>query len=250
MQLKLVNLNVWLGGKLMPQILEFLSVEKPDILTLQEAYNETDESLPQHLRTVSVIKKHLGLNYDHFEPSFYEVLESRKIDRGNAIISRFPIIKKDGFFIFGEYGKVVDVKELFHSHPRNMQHSQIEANGIILNVYNLQGIYGPHGQDTPERIELGRKVAEEIKDEKNVILTGDFNMQPDIKAIEQITKHLDSVFGTKLKTTFNMKRKEDPGYATAAVDMVFVSKEVKILKKEIHEADVSDHLPLVVTIEI
>ncbi len=250
MTLKLVNLNVWLGGKLMPQILDFLSKEQPDILTLQEAYNESDQSLPDYFRTLQVICSELKLPYYHFEPSFYEELEGRKIDRGNAVISKFPITEKSGLFIFGGYGKIVDVREQFHAHPRNMQKSVIDVNGTLLNVYNLQGIYGEHGNDTPERIEMMKVVAEEIKDKENVILTGDFNMQPDTKAISQVTAYLDSVFGMELLSTFNMRRKENPGYKTSSVDMVFVSKNLKVLEKKMPDVDVSDHNPLVVQLEV
>jgi endonuclease/exonuclease/phosphatase family metal-dependent hydrolase len=47
-----------------------------------------------------------------------------------------------------------------------------------------------------------------------------------------------------------MKYKDDRGYATAAVDMIFVSSSTKILKKECPDVEVSDHLPLVVELEI
>lgn len=158
MTLKLINLNVWLGGKLMPQILELLSKEKPDILTTQEAYNESDPFLAPYFRTSEVLKQNLSLPYTSFEPSFYEELEGKKIDRGNLTFSKFPIREKDGLFIFGSYGKVLDVQRLFHAHPRNMQRSLIDIEGKLVNVYNLQGIYGTHGFDTPERIEMCRVV--------------------------------------------------------------------------------------------
>jgi endonuclease/exonuclease/phosphatase family metal-dependent hydrolase len=54
------------------------------------------------------------------------------------------------------------------------------------------------------------------------------------------------VFGEELKTTFNMKHKDNPGYATAAVDMMFISPDIKVSEKACPEVDVSDHLPLVV----
>ncbi len=59
-----------------------------------------------------------------------------------------------------------------------------------------------------------------------------------------------NVFKDELATTFNMKHKVDPGYATAAVDMFFASSDIKIVSKSCPDDDVSDHKPLVVTIEI
>ena len=47
-----------------------------------------------------------------------------------------------------------------------------------------------------------------------------------------------------------MRRKINPGYATAVVDMVFASSRLKILDHQCPDVDISDHLPLVVKIEI
>jgi endonuclease/exonuclease/phosphatase family metal-dependent hydrolase len=67
-----------------------------------------------------------------------------------------------------------------------------------------------------------------------------------MRAIEE---HLTSVFGNSLTTTFNMRRKENPGYATAAVDLMYISNDLRVTGKDCPDVDISDHLPLVVTLE-
>ncbi len=47
-----------------------------------------------------------------------------------------------------------------------------------------------------------------------------------------------------------MRRKKDPGYATSAVDVVYVSPEIKIISRDCPNVDISDHLPLVATLDI
>jgi endonuclease/exonuclease/phosphatase family metal-dependent hydrolase len=59
-----------------------------------------------------------------------------------------------------------------------------------------------------------------------------------------------SVFGNSLATTFNMSQKTNPGYATAAVDMLFISREIKVTSSECPQVNISDHLPLIATLEV
>jgi endonuclease/exonuclease/phosphatase family metal-dependent hydrolase len=47
-----------------------------------------------------------------------------------------------------------------------------------------------------------------------------------------------------------MHRKDNPGYATAAVDMLFVSPGIKIIDRQCPDVDISDHLPVVATLEV
>ena len=42
-----------------------------------------------------------------------------------------------------------------------------------------------------------------------------------------------------------MKRKTDPGYAAAVVDMIFISKNIEVISHDCPQVDISDHLPLV-----
>ena len=58
-----------------------------------------------------------------------------------------------------------------------------------------------------------------------------------------------SVFEHNLKTTFNRKQKTDPAFASAVVDMVFVSPDMAVKRAVCEMVDVSDHLPLLVELE-
>jgi endonuclease/exonuclease/phosphatase family metal-dependent hydrolase len=75
-------------------------------------------------------------------------------------------------------------------------------------------------------------------------------MTPDNPSWSKIASSHQSVFGSQLKTTFNMKRKKLPGYASAAVDVVLLSPEIAVRTAECLNLDISDHLPLVVEIEV
>jgi endonuclease/exonuclease/phosphatase family metal-dependent hydrolase len=91
-------------------------------------------------------------------------------------------------------------------------------------------------------------IVNQIQDKSNVILGGDFNLLSTTQTVQNIERHLTSVFKKELPTTFNVKHKnleKSPGYATSAVDMMFVSPDLKIVSKSCPDVDVSDHFPLV-----
>ena len=120
----------------------------------------------------------------------------------------------------------------------------------MLNIYNTQGIWGFHGNDNQRRLNMALTIVNKIKDQENVILAGDFNVYLNTKTIKNIELYLKNIFKNELKTTFNMARKENSSFATAVVDMIFVSNNIKIVGHYCPNVDISDHLPLVCTLEV
>ena len=100
------------------------------------------------------------------------------------------------------------------------------------------------------RRKMSDTIIKNIQGKDNVILAGDTNAKPTNKAMRAVEDHLTNVFGNDLTTTFNMRRKENPGYATAVVDLMYVSPNIRILDKVCPAVDISDHLPLIATFEI
>ena len=169
-----------------------------------------------------------------------------KVDRGNLILSRFPIVNKNDVFYDVPYGIYFDDgKQDFSIFPRTIQHAEIQAGNQAVNVFNTQGIWGLDGDDNTRRLRMSKIIRDQIKDKENVILAGDFNVRPDTKTIHNIEKVLKNVFKDELVTTFNMKRKTNPGYATAVVDMIFISHNTAVVSHSCPPVDISDHLPLV-----
>jgi endonuclease/exonuclease/phosphatase family metal-dependent hydrolase len=239
----------------MDNILAFLKQEDPDIISLQEVYNSHDESMPRNFRTLDVLNKELTLPYSGFSPAFKNTKKEKEAVQGNAVLSRFPISKTTEMFYDEPYKEYFDHEQNpkeFPFVPRNLQHCEIQLERLTLNVFNTQGIWGTDGHDNERRLQMGNIIYEEVTKTKNVILAGDFNLFPDTKAMEPIQQELHNVFKNELTTSFNMKRKTDPNtnYATSVVDMMFVSQNIKVLEHSCPEVDISDHLPLIATLEI
>jgi endonuclease/exonuclease/phosphatase family metal-dependent hydrolase len=252
MEIKVICLNLWQGGNLFDGILDFLTKEDADILMLQEVYNGTDPVLPKNYRSIDVINETLGYPFYDFAPAMLDIVPEGKVIAGNAVFSKFALHSHEPIFFNEPFRErnAHDPKE-FPTTPRNLQHVTASLPSRELNVYNFQGVWDMDGDNYSEqRKKMSDIIIDAVKDIPNVILAGDTNAKPTNKAMVAIEDHLKSVFGNDIKTSFNMRRKDNPGYATAFVDMMYVSKNITILSHDCLDIDISDHLPLVVTISL
>lgn len=253
MKIKFLTLNLFEGGLLFDNIVDFLQKQKADIMVFQEAHNSFNEKLANNLRSIQLLAGKFSSYYFRFAPMWVDNRAEGKIEFGNAVFSRFPIISENTVFFdipFDPNYKREDQKGDYTYIPRNMLHAEVKAEETNINIFNIHGIWGFDGRDTKRRLKMGQTIIDNIKDKKNVILAGDFNLSPDTKTVGNIEKHLVSIFGEELTSTFNMKHKSDPGYAKAAVDMIFVSKNIKVMEKACPQVDVSDHLPLICSLKV
>ncbi len=251
MQLKFVCLNLWFGGKLFDNILDFLKQEQPDIIALQEAFNGHDPSWARRYRSVDVLSQELGYPQSAFAAAFLDKRDGIAVESGNAILSRFPMIEEATTFYDIPY-RTIDIEPgpaATHL-PRNLQHAVIDAHGTSLNIFNTQGIWGEDGDDNDRRLAMGEAIAQKIADRPYVILAGDFNVQEGTKTTNLIERHARNIFKGERTSSFNMSHKTKPGYAEAIVDMMFISNDFKVLNHHMPLDDVSDHRPLVCELEI
>ena len=113
-----------------------------------------------------------------------------KVDRGNAILSRFPITKTNDIFYDRPYGVYSENRpQDFPILPRTVQKAEIQIDNKIVNVFNTQGIWGLDGDDNERRLKMSRTILDRIKGKRNVILAGDFNVKPNTKTINNIEKY-------------------------------------------------------------
>lgn len=253
MQFKVICLNLWLGGLLFDQIFEFLEQENPDVLLLQEVYDGKDAALERRFRSIEVLKDKIELPYEFFSPACTAVLEQGSVPAGNAIFSRFPISDPRTIFFDIPFGEVANYEAPggdYARTPRNLQHAMVTIGGSALNFFNTQGIWGKDSEDNERRLAMSEVIVENIKDKKNVILAGDFNVMPHTKTILNIEQHVKNLFRGKIETTFNLKQKSNPVLKTVVVDMLFASPDLKIVNSYCPNVDVSDHLPLVGIFEV
>jgi len=254
MGIKFLTVNIWFGGKLWESLIPFIHEVHPDILCIQEVYDGHDISLDKRYRTMEEFRHEFGgyLPHDTFGATTLDT--SVNVEWGNAVFSKFPIRSSKTIFFDLPYTKYdFEVDPDSRLSAEGMQEAEIDINGKRIFVYSWHGVWNNHGEDTPERKLMEKAIIENISNKKTVILAGDTNMNPTSGVIKNLQKELPivSVFGESFYTTFNLKQKDIPeNYAHSPVDMIFVSRDIKVLKKEMPQADVSDHMPLVIELEL
>lgn len=242
-----MTLNVWNGGKMMDEIITLLKKEQPDILTIQEAYNSHDPSLPRQLRTVDVLQDALDFGYTSFSPAFFDTLDTVQTDQGNAVLSQYPILATQTTFYDIPYKNTVSshVSNAYDL-PRNLQHVVIEVEDEEINIFNTHGIWGEDGEDTTRRLRMSDVICSQIKGKEKVILSGDFNVNHYTESIKKIEEQLTNIFKDELPNSFNLSIKgETSGYAKAVVDNIFVGSDIIPGDHYMPMESVSDHRPLV-----
>jgi len=237
---------------LFPAILDFLKQEDADIVLLQEAHDSQDPKTLDRQRSMEILKRHLNYPYQDFVQALILDEPEGKIPFGNAILSKLPIQQTSSrFLVEPTRAEYQDIAKDWPILPRVMQHARLDTLAGEVNVYNIHGVWDLQGDRySPERRRMGEIVIEETSGKPNVILAGDSNASQGNPFMADLDKQLKNVFGKELKSTFNMKRKDKPGYATAAVDIMFVSPSLKVVSKKCPDVDISDHLPLVAELDI
>lgn len=251
MEITCVSLNLWEGGKLLNEIIAFLKETHADILLLQEARLGFGDGVTDQSRTQDVLQNHLQLPFASFAPAFVTKDTNQTIMMGNLLLSKFKIKQTIEWFFdrsFQEFN--TQIRKDFDQLPAILQQSELQLPEITLTVCNIHGIWGENGDDTDRRLQMSQIICDAIRGKQNVILGGDFNVSPNTKTIANIEKQLANVFKNELTTTFNMKHKENQGYKTAVVDMLFVSPHIRVLDHVCPSVDISDHLPLIAKLSL
>lgn len=244
MQLKYLTLNVWLGGKVFAPLMEFIGQSNADIFSFQEVYDGAEASAEERFRTMQALRQVLPAHHHAFAPAMLDTAVTPATDLGNAIFSRWSITASDVTFFGPPYGKIPSNVENAPVAPRNMLHLTLDVAGTPVDIFNVHGIWREDGEDNAERLHMSQVIQKAVRGKSHAILSGDFNARQQTETMRGIGRVLTPVFGDELVTTFNMKYKKNPGFATAAVDMIFVGSGFRVLERTCHTEDVSDHRAL------
>lgn len=252
MKVKVLQLNIWYGR--IPgfeNLISFLKQEDADIMFFQEVHNGESAHIPVKFRLFSELSKLFPEHEGVFEAGFCDITPFGNIESGNATLIRGKITGKKNIFFDVPYKTFDNEEEAdFENTPQTLLEMSSEIDGKTINTFNIHGIWGFDGRDSERRFKMADKIIKSTQGKENVILAGDFNLNPDTEAVRNIENHLKNVFSNTLISTFNTKRKKTEWAKNKVVDMIFVSPSVKILEKRCSDVDVSDHLPLIAELEV
>lgn len=248
MAFTIVSLNLWHGGRHMSAIIDFLRTADPDIVMLQEVFASEDPTLPDRFRSLETLQAALPLPYADFARALVTDLPEGLVPQGNAILSKYPLQDVAVQHLVPETRDAYpDTPEYWPHEPRVLQTATValpEGNVFVANMHGVWDLNGENPSDA--RQQMVDDCLGAVHGKSHIILGGDTNAKDHNPAMQRLEETLIHAFGHSLASTFNMQRKDNPGYATAAVDHLYVSHDLQIVRTECPTVDISDHLPLVV----
>lgn len=237
--MKLITLNIW-GGRIKKPFTDFIkSNQDIDIFCFQELYHHAPPKFSEHYEAIcpeifSELQKWLPNHNSFFRAALDDVYG-------------VGIFIKKGINILEE-GEVQIYEKINYSgvggdHSRNMQWIKCSIQGNIYTIFNVHGLWNGKGKtDTTERIKQSeriRKFMDTVNTSK--ILCGDFNLRPDTKSVEILSKGMVDLVKTSgvTSTRTSLYTKEEK-----FADYIFVSPDIKVKNFQVLPHEVSDHSPL------
>lgn len=266
--MQIMSLNGW-GGKLHEVLLAYLQTATPDILCLQEVvhtpaseqdwltYRDGDHVLPQRANFFRDVAQALPAHTANFCPAAQGVLW----DGDRSVPSRWglatfvhkslPIIGQVQGFVHKEYSH-----NGYGDHPRSRSAHGVrvydETAGRAVSVTHMHGLRDLRGKmDTPERATQAQRLlalSDQVTEPGDIaVVCGDFNVEPESETLAILAQGgLTDLVTTRGFTTTRTSHYQKPG---RFADYMLVNETNAVKGFDvIHDPEVSDHCPLVLTL--
>lgn len=248
MILKILQWNIWYKEN--PEdITRTINQISPDIVCLQEVtvnYSQHQiKDIPKYLA------KQTGLNC-HFQEAQYWPVENGKAVQGNAILSKGAFASKSHIFVQNKKHENFDD---YSREGRILVVGEIEVGGKHLTVATTHLSYQHRFEETQAKLEEENRLLEAIaRFDQNFILTGDFNVSPKSNLIKKLSKNLINAGPEFDQNTWTTKPFSYNGFEETQLnwrlDYIFTTPDIKVNKAEIIQTEFSDHLPILIEIEV
>ncbi len=215
----------WYGEYNLKQIADFIREIKPDFVGIQEA--SCFWSRKTHYQDMEAFfKKRLEM----FSMFSATLCRTDNALFGNLVLSSFPIIKTWTSILPGSL------------EPRNFITIQVQAGGIRINFLTTHlGL-----ADVDRLLQIRKIIQFSLRLGKPLIITGDFNEQPNGPVVTNIKKNWVKLNST---TQLGTIRRKDQ-LIGPEVDMVFTTSDFILKNIEVCDNYLSDHLPVIADLEL
>ncbi len=256
--IKVISYNVRLFNKwgwssdkkVKNKILNFFKQESPDILCIQEYYNNRK----YRIGIFNTKKK-----YNHIE---YSVNKKRKGNSGIATFSTYPIVgkgkinitKKTNICIFTDIKINKDTIRVYNVHLASIHlgysdYKFINNRGKNTNIFKeVNSITKKLLNAYSKRANQANIIANHIKKSPHkVIVCGDFNDTPNSYTYRKMRNKLNDAFiESGNGTGYTYVRK----FAPFRIDFILHSKKIKSYNFKTHNIELSDHYPIMCIIDV
>ena len=207
-------------------IINYLRDNNIDVLNLQELYFRLDKDLSKELKKINYKKigKYRGISrilLKPFNESTPIITNKNILDIKHFKLPFFPSLQK-----------------------RVMTKIVIKYNNELVSIYNTHLDFK---YDKVKKKELDKIYKIISKDKNKIILTGDFNLKNNKEIFNDFVDKLDKL--GIIRIPLDEKTLKQSMY-NRAIDHIFISKEFKIIDKEVIKTlDISDHYPLLIKLK-
>lgn len=247
MLIKILQWNIWYKENPEKIAEEILRIN-PDIVCAQELMQNSTSR-------VDTAKSIAGITKYNFFYKESETWDNRpdKSSQGNAIFSKYPL-------------KLI--KHVYINKPvHNPLNASVEGRVYLESQFHFGQrtiTVGTAHLSYSDRFEIDKRRTKEAKilkeilstKKKNFIFCGDLNAVPNsytIKKIEEL-KHLKNLGPDSTKSTWTTKPFDYKGFKEDKlawrVDYAFSTRDLKVKKTKILKTNYSDHLPILIEIEL
>lgn len=251
MILKVIQINIY-GGDYLESLIEFLSRQNPDIITMQEVSSGIINRCHDKSNLFEVLKRQLKYNGVFFPTTIIEDMPDSFI--GNAVSTRH-LVKDSRYVPLRTHSSMIYSAfmnpEMFEFIPRGMVETLIDIEGREIFALSCHGAWTAPPHDTEENLRQADIIASHLKSiEKPFIMGADMNMPPNTKVIKKISKYANNLMENSgiSQTTHPTVHKIAP--RGLLVDYIFTSEHFKKISIEAPNILISDHLPLVAEVEL
>jgi vancomycin resistance protein VanJ len=226
---RLFNLYNWIpGNNVQKDIVDFIKKESPDVISFQEYH--------PHER--------IDLSFYKYK---YEELSGKKVKYGQAIFSKFPIVKSGSIefpntannAIYADIVKGSDTIRIYNVH---LQSLRIDANNEELSTDNSERLLKRASETFKmQQFQSELFLMHKKRSPHKMIICGDFNNTAYSYVYKEIKGDLVDAFGAAgngFGRTFDFK------YFPIRIDFILVDKGLQINGFKTYNKKLSDHFPI------
>ena len=255
MRIKFIQINIY-KGRYLDELVAFLKMEDADFISMKEVRkNGFNLFADKNVSLFELLGKRLQM-YGVFNGDL-RLKGDKSSVFGNAVFSKYKIVGKKVVTLKTfrpltieelDSGDSGEVREQIHRH---LLDTFVIVGGRRMHVMSWHGAWTAPPRDTYETLRQAKVVSEYLKNlDAPFILGCDANNVPGSKTIGLIDDAAVNLIIGKgiVQTTHPREHKIVPrGFL---VDYIFTSNHFKLLKLQVPEILVSDHLPVVAELEL
>lgn len=228
-------------------IVQLIKELHPDIITAQELIKNKETNIDW----VKYIGDKLGFNSYFKEGDTWSPAKNNKTSQGNAIFSKFPIKKTKFDYLTKPYHNPPDA----NFEGRVYVETTLEINKKNLTIGTTHLSFSQKYIINEKRKKEVDSLISIIKNKNNYIFAGDLNSSPDSYTIKELEKYFihagpDYKYPTWPTKPFDYHGQFKEDKLCWRLDYIFTTKDIKIIQSQIIKTEYSDHLPILLTIDL